>query len=191
MLMPPIATPHSFCVDPGIRGCGVSVYQRGVLTRAAYVKNPAAKGNDMQAILSMVDALRVLIPPDGPCTFILERPQIYAGQQRGTKDPNDLLPLMGIIAGLAAHHPYAHFIEYRPREWKGTIDADEMTRRIKEALAPEEFAVATEGTECPICCDQLSLLTCPESCKWHNTFDSIGLGLKAYGRLERKRVIHR
>ncbi len=72
----------------------------------------------------------------------------------------------GWLAG--ALFPYAELQEM-PVEWKGSIDADTMTRRIEGKLAPEELAL-------------LYAVKCPDGLR-HNIIDAIGMGLKEAYRL--------
>jgi hypothetical protein len=65
--------------------------------------------------------------------------------------------------------PNAEMITKEPSEWKGTIDADRMTERIKSKLRPHERAL-------------LGAVKCPDGLK-HNVVDAIGMGLKGAYRL--------
>lgn len=168
-------------LDPGIRGCGVAAFLDGTLRRAAYVRNPITKGGDAAAVTAMAITIHrwtymVLGPYIMPIVAV-EVPRVYpAARQKG--DQNDLITVAGVAFAVAAlhHKGFAPAVTYYPREWKGTVDADGvMVPRIKNRLTVEEKKV---------------LEPCAKSVE-HNVWDAIGIGLKALGRLDPKRVIAR
>jgi len=177
-------------VDPGIRGCGVALFREGRLSRgledmrlaaAAYVRNPLPRGDDPVEQLAMAYAARdwvrrhTGIDDATVDRVVVEWPQVYQGsKQKG--DPRDLLTLAGVDMAIAASIPARRNVSrYLPREWKGQVNADVMLERILARLEPEEMA---------------RLEACPASLR-HNMIDAIGIGLKALGRLEPRRVISR
>lgn len=197
---------NGLCIDPGIRGCGAALYNTatvgsgGALTAARYILNPIHKGNDLAAIWAAARAVvQWALREVGPWSIdrlVVEWPQVYSGRQRSTKNPNDLLPLAGIDAALFTLLPGVSAHQYLPREWKGTVDPDEMIRRTKSRLSTLEFARAVAalpaGKAGCTCAHQMAVAPCTASgCKWHNVWDAIGIGLKYFGRLEKMRVIHR
>ncbi len=103
----------------------------------------------------------------------VEVPRVYpAAKQKG--DQNDLIAVAMVAAACASAFVGANVFSYYPRDWKGTIDGDVMTERIKGRLAPHELErVQLAGA--------LS----------HNIFDGIGIGLHHFNRLQPKRVISR
>lgn len=169
-------------LDPGIRGCGVAAFgDYGQLTDAAYVKNPVKKGDDLDAVLGMINALmawRSLFSP----SYIAERMQVHTqGKRKG--DPNDLTPLGGIATGYAVALRPRNARWIYPREWKGTIpkpppgeplEAYLIYQRVMARLSESERSVIQYH-------GQLS----------HNTFDAIGIGLFQLDRFQPKRVIAR
>lgn len=195
---------YVIALDPGIRGCGLSIGSTvsNVMLSCSYIKNPEPRGNDLPQVLAMAGALirqvRACGLPEGEVAYLaVEWPQVYAGQQRGKKDPNDLLPLTAVIGAFAGLLDYRGNLRaskrYLPREWKGTINADEMIRRIKERItAPEWRGVEFTDNACEVCRMRLSISVCAKStCMMHNAFDSAGILLKYFGRLEKFRAIHR
>lgn len=153
---------RTLAVDPGIRGCGVSFFLDESLHFAVYVKNTYVSGNGPAEARAVAQAVAQW-PAD---VLVLEYPRIYPGpRQRG--DPNDLLPLAGVVCALAALYPRAQIVRYFPRDWKGTVDPDVMIRRVQGRLTPEETARVV------LPCQSLQ----------HNTWDAVGIGLKAVGRL--------
>ncbi len=158
-------------VDPGIRGCGVALFRDEDLERAAYVPNPAKRGNGPEECARMGAAVihwtRIFV-----LTLCVEWPRIHTqGQRKG--DPNDLLALAGVDSAIAAGIGFnVKIVRYFPEQWKGTLDADVMTARIESRLSEEERARIEPGAA--------SLR--------HNTVDAIGIGLHYLKRLDRKRV---
>lgn len=166
-------------VDPGIRGCGVALFDedRLLLTNAAYVENTCKAGNranecaDMAAhVISWGKSVRTGFPVDYINTIVLEWPRVYATRIRmgETKaDPNDLLALAGVDAAIAAHM-HLGAISYAPSEWKGQVPKDVMGKRILARLTDEERAL---------------VMAVKPASKRHNTIDAVGLGLHHLGRL--------
>lgn len=188
-------------LDPGIRGCGLAIFFNGQLAEALYVPNPMRKGGDIAAVAAMAAELVDHVAfkwgnAPGPIYMIVERPQIYRdAKQKG--DPNDLPPLYAIAGALAGaleqRGPIASLAEYLPREWKGTLDPEEMARRVRERLSWGEFAkVQFPSNTCDKCRTHLTDSDCAKTtCLAHNIFDAIGIGLKKLGRLEPVKVIAR
>lgn len=161
-------------VDPGIRGCGVALFQDGQLDRAQYVENPCRRGCSLVEIRAMAEAVAGAQFSVARLTLALEFPRVYPGpQQKG--DQNDLLPLAGIVSALAAMYPLAQVRHYFPRDWKGTIDPDVLIERVKARLSPEEHA----------------RVELPRASLAHNVYDACGIGLHALGRLAPKKVFAR
>jgi hypothetical protein len=171
------------CVDPGIRGAGVALFEGETLFKAAYVRNPHSSGQGLVAQRAIAGAIiqwATLLKGKvcfwtGGAAFVGEWPQVYtASKSKG--DPNtSLLPLCGVIAHISGAEDWDSRVEYKPREWKGTVDADVMTERIRSRLSEKEKA---------------ALEPCAASLE-HNMIDAVGLGLHHLGRLERKRVFAR
>lgn len=169
-------SPRLLALDPGVRGCGVAVFQGNLLLRATYVPSPALKGMSAAEVATMAqEAVKWAFPFD---EVVVEVPRVYpAARQKG--DQNDLIAVAGVAFGVAARAtamvPPSCVHSYSPREWKGTLDADDMIERIKARLSPAEIA---------------RIITVRNSLM-HNVFDAIGIGLKKLGRLEPRRIISR
>lgn len=156
-------------LDPGLRGCGVATFFNGELVRGCYVKNPEKKLRGPVAHSKMALAAA---PSVWPVDFVIvEFPQVYPGAP--SVDLNDLLDVAGVASALISRFEgYPCPVDCRyvlPREWKGNIQKDIMTQRIKNSLGVGE-------------------LNCIEwvGAKDHNTLDAAGIGLWALGRLNRK-----
>lgn len=167
-------------LDPGLRGCGVAVFNDEVLAWAGYTRNPV-KGDGLDAVVCMARAVKDVVPVTrdvGGVTVVAERMQVYtAGKGKG--DPNDLIPLAAIVGGIAAMFcgttPRTPSTWYKPREWKSTMPkGDAFTARVLERLSEFERSAIHE-------CGALS----------HNVYDAIGIGLFHLGRFTRRRVIAR
>lgn len=170
-------------VDPGIRGCGVALFENGLLARAAYVKNFIDGGNDASYCYYMAREI-ILYTGEEDCffkqgeilTLAVESPQVYTSSKG---DPNDLLPLFGVNAALytmlrTAMGSSLAFNQYLPRQWKGQMTKEVCHARIKDRLSPAESA-AIEPT--------------PKSLI-HNVFDAVGIGLYALNRFNPKRFLN-
>ena len=167
-------------IDPGIRGTGAAIFQDGLLTAAAYVKNFEKKGGGPYEAAKMAWAVFDWYEQRSRSfaalnTLVLEWPQTYSGRaSRG--DTNDLFPLAGVDAALAVLFPGAGVTRYTPHEWKGSVDGDVMIERIKGRLSDEEKAAVTLPSAKGLA---------------HNVFDACGVGLKFLGRLDRHRSFPR
>ena len=172
---------HLVCVDPGLRGCGAAWFRDGVLRQAAYVKNPLERdrGPVVHAEMSLAvsEWWTNIITSYGIGSaercFYVEFPVIYGQAQQkkgGSASDNDVLDVAGVASSCMAR--FSRFEERRfflPRDWKGTIDPDVMTRRIVSALTESErLVIKSVGS------------------KDHNTIDAVGIGLAALARLNRK-----
>lgn len=190
-------------IDPGQRGCGVGLLsnesnpcagQCGIcdgtcgptLIRAAYVRNPVGLGDGAASwagmgravahwIRQVPEAHRII---GGNLDLIIECPRVYPVEQQkgGTKGQNDLIALAAVAgAVVGALNVGGSVRSVYPRDWKGTLDPDEMTARIRSRLTREERAR----------CEP-----CPKSLE-HNLLDGVGIGLWSVGRLTPHRVIAR
>lgn len=111
---------------------------------------------------------------EAPSVMVIECPRVYnAAHQKGDQNKS-IIPLTLVVGALAGYSPLTTLlVQYFPRDWKGTVDPDEvMIPRIQARLTPEE---------------RVCLEPCAESLM-HNVWDGIGVGLKYLGRLEPKRV---
>lgn len=160
-------------VDPGVRGCGVSVFGTGHrLAWAGYVKNPAPSGMGISEAIHMAHAVRSAVLEVGiPSALMIEVPRIYtAGRQKG--DQNDVLAVAGFAYAIAMRFEAVPVFQVYPREWKGTGDADVLIARIPGMLDEgERYAVKLPGKTLA-----------------HNVWDAVGLGLYACDRLKFKKV---
>ncbi len=149
-------------VDPGLRACGVAVFDDGKLSDAMLLENAYPGDERTRLWTGMYDAFQRRFP-EGVYFFddiVVEKPQIYDR----SPNKNNLVDL-SIIAGAAALALYGRngygIVDYWPHEWKGNVDKKVMTERIRGWMSLDELAV---------------LPTLPKA-KIHNVIDAVGLGI--------------
>jgi hypothetical protein len=149
-------------VDPGVKWCGISMFEDGNLASAQLL--------EFDSDFTVARQLEGLFFHEGISKVFCEKMQAYApGQQKG--DQQDLLSVnlvVGALKGVAETHVLGapvHLIF--PREWKGNVPKDVMLNRIMSKLSDEEK-------------ERIPKL--PKS-KLHNVIDAIGIGLWATRRL--------
>lgn len=168
-------------VDPGIRGCGAAVFDGGLLCRADYVRNPVAKGDELEAVRAMAHAVLREMSAYGCHELAAERMQVYP-PGKGKGDPNrSLVPNVAIIGGIAAQLPTA--VWFFPHDWKGNIPKPASGRPFEENLMYQRVMLRLSESE-------RSSIQYAGALS-HNVFDAIGIGLHALGRFKAKRVIAR
>lgn len=169
-------------VDPGIRGCGVAVFDwssgavYSELAKAEYVRNssvPDAPARALAAVLMAYAVMTAVGPVREDDQVVLEWPRVYwsrirSGAARG--DPNDLLPLAAVCGALATRGvPHC----YAPSEWKGQLPKDVCRGRVRARLNAAEREVLDAAERAA----GKSLA--------HNVADAVGLGLHHLGRWAR------
>jgi hypothetical protein len=167
-------------IDPGIRGCGMAVFDHGMLAEAAYVVNPCKEGNGAAEASSMASwVVGTILGRWYVSEIAVEWPRVYAARIREGKtkeDPNDLLALTAVDAAIVALLAPATAKSYAPSDWKGQMDKDVCHARVVTRLSSSELAVAETGARAA-------------KSKAHNMYDAVGIGLHHLGRFDRKRVI--
>lgn len=186
-------------IDPATHGTAGSVFIKGVLVAAAYVKNPNNDTKD-DIVLRCVASAKAMAEwakgvlfhhPDteeyaSVDTIACELPQIYSrGSNKSKGDPNKItLPLAMINAALSAFFPYAKVTSQQPHAWKGTTSKPKrvsdpeyvIIRRIKERLTPAEQKTIEWGGSIE---------------RTWDIADAIGVGLHHLGRFGAGRVFAR
>jgi len=190
-------SPLALSLDPGIRGCGVGLFDVGSrsLVCASYVKSYRTTDEPLpERVRGMALAVKLHASRVGHVVQIIyEWPQVYQGSKQ-TGDPNDLTPLAGVDAAIAAFFPEAALCGYDPRGWKGQVNSNETARRILRRLSPAERATFEDldALEAKLeWCERVGKEIKETGCKQHNTCDGVGIGLKFFGRFERERVYAR
>jgi hypothetical protein len=181
-------------IDPGIRGCGVAAFDEGVLFKAVFVSNTVKEGSGPEECASMAHAVRewsAHLGWGGCETLALEVPQIYSrGGGKSLGDPNNIMPLFGVVSAIAALHPASSVEWERPRGWKGNTPKPETA---KEKYVIKERVIARLSTY------ELTIVQWPSLQKKTDTAkkqdwdvaDAIGIGMHVLGRFERMRMFSR
>lgn len=143
-------------VDPGVKQIWVAAWGSGSLVGAHCV--PAGDGPG---------AIRTALGPVTGAKLVIEKPQIYQGQIRGT-DQNDLIDLAVRVGWVEAAVDWAEIVEWRPNRWKGQLPKPICNARTRKALTLDESRIYTGASV-------------PRS-KIHNLLDAIGIGLVYLGR---------
>ena len=186
-------------VDPATHGTAGSLFVKGKLVAAAYVKNPR-NDTDLDIVLRCMSSARALSEwakgvlfhhPDteeyaAVDGIACELPQIYSRGANKTKgDPNKItLPLAMVNAALSAFFPLAEVFSQQPHSWKGTTQKPKrvtdpeyvILKRVRDALTPMERINIEWGKSVE---------------RTWDIADAIGVGLHHLGRFERARVFAR
>jgi hypothetical protein len=177
-------------IDPGIRGAGAAIFHAdGTLAAAAYVKNPMKKGCQVAECMALARevgewVIRYQTVVGEVTKAVFEWPRAYQPHKQ-SGDQNDLLHLPAVDVGIAAMlGAHVELVSVFPDVWKGgQVDKEMMAPRIWARLSPVEQA-RVERTP------REGGLHLPgvEGGIRHDTLDSVGIGLWAFGRLKRQRV---
>lgn len=170
-------------VDPGLNACGLSVFNEDSrLEHAELVENEREAALDLptrwEGMALAVGARVARIShrfAHVDRTVVVEMPKVYPSA-RQVGDQNDLMNLVGVVASIVNLGLSDRRRLLYPRDWKGTLDADDMIERIQGRLSAEE----TKRVRLP-----------GAASKAHNVWDAVGIGLYVVGRLEARKVIAR
>lgn len=154
-------------IDPGKRHAGIALFAHDELVGATLLKTKP-KDSWPQCVVTLVKLACAFVQErfKDVDELVLEYPKVARQWAKG--DPNDLVALAytqgAMTAALAAKDVKA----IEPQTWKGTVDADIVTNRIKVQLTPVE-QTKVYATD-------------------HNTYDAVGIGLWSCGRLHKGRT---
>lgn len=151
-------------VDPGIRGCGVAVFDGATLVWAGYVPNPLTTGDGLEEVRRVGYAVLAAAYLRGspPWRVVVERPQVYFGTK---SNPNHLLNLTAIAGVIVGRGQGLESVDWvLPRVWKGNVSKEETETLVQQVLGPNELARVTRVES-------------------HDAWDAIGIGLYDLGRL--------
>jgi hypothetical protein len=155
-------------VDPGLRACGVALFDGAQLVDAGFPEvAPAGAGGTgggghmrtdrpderAAAWLAMRSALNrwTLINVHSMITELcIELPQVYdrgnMSKRKSGTDNNDLIHLAAVVAAICSDYPPQRLLVMLPHEWKGTIPKEVMHARATGAdLAPPRRIAAFGG----------------------------------------------
>lgn len=163
----------TLAVDPGLRVCGLALFEQDTLYRAWLSRNPLRTERGPEAWEAMARAaLNDFIshtPRRGrvPKRLVVEVPQVYWRAGQGGRAA-DLIELAGVVGAVAATLPVMTRVHYLPRQWKGQVPKNVHNKRIMKRLRDGEPE---------------RILRPSAASLMHNVVDSIGLGLKQLGRM--------
>lgn len=157
-------------IDPGIRATGIALWRDGRLASARLVRIPdAPKPPEAWTLMArrVRDAAGVRDATGNASRFVIEFPRTYGGRSvRGSTD--DLLVLAGLVGTIAELlSDYGTVELVHPQDWKGGTPKTISKRRTEGRLFEDELG-------------RIDWAGCPASLE-HNVWDSIGIGLKAFG----------
>lgn len=170
-----IRAPWTLAVDPGLRLCGVALFEGQALHSAWLIKNTTRHERGPEAWHSMGE--RVLgswlkrAPARGQLlhNLVIEVPQIYWNSRKGGRAA-DLIELAGVVGAVSSACPVLHRVHFLPKSWKGQTPKEVHNSRVLKKLSEEESGFL-EPTAASL---------------RHNMIDAVGLGLFRLGRLTRK-----
>lgn len=154
-------------IDPGKKHAGIALFAGNELVGATLLKSKP-KDPWPGSVLELAQKAVTFVKENlGEVDeLLLEYPRVARQWSKG--DPNDLVALAFTQGAMAAQVPAKEVKAFEPQSWKGTVDADIVTERIKVKLTPAE-QTKVYATD-------------------HNTYDAVGIGLWAVGRLHKGRL---
>lgn len=167
--------PWTLAIDPGLRLCGVAMFEGTALNSAWLVKNTSKTERGPEAWFAMAE--RVLAswlkrtPARGQlvANLIIEVPQVYWRSSKGGRAA-DLIELAGVVGAVSTACPVMARRHFYPAVWKGQVPKEVHNKRVLKHLTEKEH-----GFMEPV---SASLR--------HNQIDAVGLGLYHLGRMPRK-----
>lgn len=154
-------------IDPGLKECGVAVWEDGVLVAAYLVQTPlddTTEDIDLR-ILAMGDALESALP-SGVDRLVIERMEPRKDKQAAWSNLLDLAYISGRASGQASE---VRFL--RPSVWTGKRNKMQNHPRIRARLSAAELEALAEG-----------LRACPKG-NHKELLDAVGIGLYDLERL--------
>lgn len=175
----PVEQGTVLCVDPGLRLCGVALFDsRGTLVRAGLVTSKLPSKTHIrgaQAWKASADEVRAWVGGCPLAKVIVEEQRIDGR----TPNADDMLQVNGVAGACTELFPGAPVQGYWPETWKGSLPKADCTARIIDRINEDPV----EGARVERTGVQESLQ--------HNIYDAVGLGLFHWNRLLPRRIIHR
>lgn len=145
------------CIDPGKWLCGVAMFSdRGYLLRAELVRTKGSVVDLADAVAETVKKNRI----ENRLALAYEMPQVYMSDPGKAKS---LFPLALTDGAVAYALRPNEIIEYKPHDWKGSVDPDAMTKKIKERWMDKT--------------DHKAVVMPSAKSLAHNLYDAIGIGI--------------
>lgn len=172
-------------LDPGVRGCGLAVWDSGALVTAVYLPSPERVKVRGACAIAMAQALALWLMDHTWCEAVVEWPvqRNTAALRARRSDVSDLLGVASACALVLSLSGPVH--TPTPEEWKGGVPKHIHTARvIGGALAADRLPrVKGYRSSAP---GQLSALDL-DRIEWtkrrdlnHNIVDAIGIGVRYY-----------
>jgi len=174
-------------IDPGLRQCGVAIWEDKKLVKAQLVRSPYDGKNQFEAAWHMASAVdnmvmielfqrRAYLAPTpgvvGPDELVIERPQVIRGWTRNAGSITALTLVVGALLRSGATELTCKLTEYLPVQQKGNVPKDIMEQRTRKRLSAAELA----AVELPMHKGKISASLA------HNVWDAVWLGLQHAGR---------
>ncbi len=154
-------------IDPNLRGCGVALWQNGLLVRAMYVKGPA-KGRGYAVAEELAYHVELAVKDFDISLIVCEYPRFY-GSTHDKGDPNDLIDVavVGAAVSTKLDSLCSHIEHVFPSDWKGNVKKQIMLERIWSKLSDAEKAVVQKTNKSDT----------------EDILDAVGIGLWKLNRL--------
>lgn len=168
-------------LDPGLRECGVSLFDGPDMVECAMPVSPCKKARGIVAWRDMAEVCLDWILEREPDVLVYEMMQPYTGNSEAKN--TELLQLTGVLGAVGAGLPKSvQVVSYLPAQWKGQTPKPKHHKQLTGAtskrtgrfrpgiLTKEELAIfdaARKGVPAG---------------KQHNILDAIGIGCYHVGR---------
>ena len=162
-------------IDPGLRQCGVAIWDCEHLVWAGLARNDYSGKNQFIAARSMSYAVWALVATT-PQQLVIERPQVIRGWTRNAESITALSLVVGALlvgGGVGTLAPaLPQLFEYLPVQQKGNVPKPIMESRARARLSQAELL----SVHLPYHNGKLSKSLA------HNVWDAVWLGLQHIGR---------
>jgi len=163
-------------IDPGLRQCGVAIWEDKKLVKAQLVRSRYEGSNQYEAAWHMAGAVDRtvygLISGDGPDELVIERPQVIRGWTRNAESITALTLVVGALLRNGADELTCKLTEYLPVQQKGNVPKPIMEDRARKRLSAAELL----AVNLPFHNGKIS------KSLQHNVWDAVWLGLFHSGR---------
>ncbi len=157
-------------IDPGLRQCGVAIWDCEHLVWAGLARNDYSGKNQFIAARSMSYSVWALVDKT-PQQLVIERPQVIRGWTRNAESITALSLVVGALL-VGARGCWPQLFEYLPVQQKGNVPKPIMESRARARLSPAELL----AVQLPYHNGKLSKSLA------HNVWDAVWLGLQHIGR---------
>lgn len=162
-------------IDPGLRQCGVAVWEDKKLVKAMLVRSSYDGKNQYEAAWHMASAVDKAVDGLLGCCMdelVIERPQVIRGWTRNAGSITALTLVVGALLRNGAAELMTKLTEYLPVQQKGNVPKPVMEKRARARLSAAETLVVN----LPFHNGKVSASLA------HNVWDAVWLGLQHVGR---------